>query len=70
MSDWQSIETVPDDGKFLVATYAPTNWTYWVNTVVLHKEDGPRIREMRLKYARAWMLMPPEPSAELVATTP
>lgn len=62
MSEWRPIDTAPKSGKFLVAVYAPTNWSYWVSTVNLHEEDGPRLREMRLKYARAWMPMIPEPA--------
>lgn len=58
---WQPMETLPMAGKFLLATYAPTNWAYWVNTVVLHAEDPPRLRETRIRYARAWMHMPKEP---------
>jgi hypothetical protein len=58
---WQPLATLPKSGKVLLATYAPTNWTYWVSTIVLHEADHPRLREMRLRYARGWMWAPPEP---------
>jgi hypothetical protein len=61
MSEWQPIETAPRSGKFIVASRAPTNWAYRVNTVVLHAEDGERLREFRLKYATHWMPMLPDP---------
>lgn len=61
MVTWQPMETAPREGKILIAEYAPTNWAYWVNTVVLTPALGPRRRELQLRYARAWMYPPPEP---------
>ena len=61
MTEWQPIETAPKEGKFLVASYAPTNWAYTVLTVVVYEDMPKRLREIRLQYATAWMPLPPPP---------
>lgn len=59
--EWQPISTAPHEGKFLVAEYAPTNWAYSVKTVRIIEGLSPRLRQIQLQYARAWMPYPPEP---------
>jgi hypothetical protein len=59
--NWQPIKTIPQSGKFLVAVYRPTSWEYSINTVSLSENDADRHRVIKLKYARAWKLMPDEP---------
>ncbi len=62
---WRPIATAPTSGKILVASYAPTNWAYFVSTVHLHPEMSPRHRENQLRYARAWQPMPDEPARDI-----
>lgn len=72
---WRPISTAPKTGKFLVARYAPTNWSYTVSTVFLHdygnserdKKSMWTQRRIALQYARAWMPIPDEPSKEIQA---
>lgn len=61
MSEWRPLCTLPREGRFLIAVFAPTSWTYWVSTVDLKADDPERIREAKLRYARAWMPMPEPP---------
>ena len=67
MNPWQPLSTLPNSGKVLIAYYAPTNWAYSVASVSFHPGDPPRLREIRLKYARAWMHQPPEPPEAFAA---
>jgi len=64
MADWQTIDSVPKAGKFLIALFAPTSWNYWVGTVALHDTDTPRTREIKLKYATHWQPLPPPPTED------
>ena len=59
---WRPMDSCPAKGEFLVATYAPTNWSYSVQTVVLQPELPARHREMQLRYARAWLPLPEPPN--------
>lgn len=63
MDGWQDISTAPHEGKFLVAQYAPTNWAYRVNTVVVYP-DMPKVRVQHLRYCTHWMPMLPEPQKQ------
>ena len=58
---WRLIETCPLEGTIIVASYAPTNWAYCVQTVVLHPELPVRHRELQLRYARGWLPLPAPP---------
>lgn len=64
--EWMPIDTAPHEGKFLVAEYAPTNWSYYVKTVRCFPEM-PKVREQHLRYCTHWMPMPPEPTREETA---
>ena len=61
---WQGMESAPRNGRFMVANYAPTSWEYWPTAVAMHPELPDRHRELQLKYARAWMPLPPAPEQE------
>ena len=65
MTEWKPIATIPTNGRFLVAKYAPTNWAYHIQSISLCEDLHPRQREMYLKYARAWMDAPPEPPQDV-----
>lgn len=58
---WLPIESIPNEGTLLLATYAPTNWAYMVQEVTMYNDMPERLREIRLKHARAWMLRPEAP---------
>ena len=62
---WRSLDTAPKTGTFLVAQYAPTNWSYYVATVRIPEGMGDRFRERQLLYARAWMPVPAPPECGL-----
>lgn len=62
---WKPLSTLPKEGKFLLARYAPTNWQYWVETEPFYLNEPPRLRENKLRYARAWDEMPPEPDIDM-----
>ena len=66
MSEWRPVSTLPSDaGKVLLALYTPTNWAYWVVMAIFLKTDTLRMREVKLKYARAWMPIPEPPSEDI-----
>ena len=63
MVNWKPIKDIPKSGKFIIATKAPTNWTYWVNTIILYDSSGmEKVNKDRLKYAYAWDYCPKEPN--------
>jgi endonuclease/exonuclease/phosphatase family metal-dependent hydrolase len=62
---WQPIDTAPHEGRVLLAVYGPTSWSYYVASAHLHAGQSPRQRELALRYARAWMPYPDEPSEAL-----
>lgn len=64
MAEWRPLDTLPREGRFLLAVYAPTSWAYWVSTVDLRAEESERSRAMKLRYARAWMPLPEPPQPE------
>ncbi len=64
--EWKPISTIPDEGKFILAIYAPTNWSLYVQSIRLDKAYGPRHKELQLRYARAWDYMPEEPSQDIM----
>jgi len=61
--NWKPIRDIPEKGKFVVASYAPTNWAYHIRTINLHGIQ--KHNEMLTKYCVAWDYMPEEPSQEI-----
>ena len=63
--DWQPIATLPQQGHFILAYYAPTRWAFYAATIRFYAEDTPRLRAMRLRYVRAWAPAPAEPPTDI-----